>query len=69
MESVLKDFTKKCRYLRNYSYCERLRKFGLMLQERHVERYKILYLRKILIRRVLDLGVRAIEESRMGPIF
>ena len=33
MESVLKDYTKKCKEIRNETYEVRLRKFGLMSQE------------------------------------
>ena len=47
---------------------ERLRRFGLMSQERRVERYKMLYLRKMLIGKVPDLRVRVCKESRSGPI-
>ena len=68
MESVLREFTKKGSGLRNKPYNIRLKEFGLMSQERRVERYKILYLRKIMIGKVLDLGVSICANSRNGPI-
>lgn len=67
MESVLRDYTKKCSEVRIYSYSVRLKKFGLMSQERRVERYEILYLRKMLIGKVPDLGVKIGNNSRYGP--
>ena len=68
MESVLRDYTRKCTKLRNESYDVRLKKFELMSQERRVERYKILYIRKMLMGKVPNLGIKVCTDSRYGPI-
>ena len=39
-----------------------------MSQERRVERYKILYLRKMILGKVPNLGISVNYESRNGPI-
>ena len=68
MESVLRAYTKKGIGLWNLPYNERLKKMGLMSQERRVERYKILYLKKMLLGKVPNLGITVNYESRNGPI-
>lgn len=68
MESVLKSFSKYGKGLRNLSYNDRLKCLGLSSQERRVERYKILYMRKMICGVVPNVGCSIKEDSRYGPI-
>ena len=68
MESILREFMRKGKKMRNKSYQERLAEFGLLSQERRVERYKILYLRMMILGKVPNIGLILRNDTRNGPV-
>ena len=64
---MLRSYSKCVTGLRNESYSERLESLGLQSQERRVERFKVLYIRKMICGIVPNLGVMVVD-SRWGPI-
>ena len=67
IESLFRTFSKKIPALRNLSYWERLKQFKLYLQERRMERYRILYVCKLLRELVPNCGLEfSSKDSRGG---
>ena len=66
MESILRSFSKYGCGLRDIPYYQRLKLMKLSSQERRVERYKILYMRKMICGMVPNLGCVVKEDSRQG---
>ena len=68
METVLRAFTRRVSGLRDEPYCERLKLMQLQSQERRTERYKILYIQKIILGMVLNIGLNIDFTSRQGKV-
>ena len=70
LEATQKSFTKKIRGLSHLHYWTRLNRMGLRSTERRMERYKVMYLYKVLIGEVPNFGVYVNEiSSRRGRLF
>ena len=68
IEKVQSDYTKLVPALKSKSYSERLKIFKLTSMERRFDRYKIFYIRKILLGLVPNMGIkiRRSENHRNG---
>ena len=60
--------TRKMKGMRQYNYWERLQVMKMISTERRTERYKIIYMWKVINGKVPDLGFsfQSLEESRSG---
>ena len=67
-EKPLRLLTRKMRGLKSLNYWERLERLKMISTERRTERYKILYMWKIVNGLVPDLGIQIAteEDSRLG---
>ena len=68
MEGPLRSFIKRVVGLKDLPYCERLARMKLLSVQRRAERYKILYMKKLLFGSVPDLGVEVATgcDTRLG---
>ena len=68
-ESVLQAFTKKAYGLYDINYWERLKILKMTSTQRRIERYKIIYMWKIIQNMVPDIGVRTVRNAtRRGRV-
>ena len=63
IEKVLRDFTRKIPSVKNLSYWERLQELRMNSENRRLERYKIIYVWKILENIVPNPGVMITNEN------
>ena len=69
IEKVLRDFSKRVPGIRGLSYWERLKEMGMNSEQRRLDRYKIIYIWKIMQGLVPNCGLRwTTEEQRRGRI-
>ena len=66
LENPLRSFTRRVDGIRDKPYSERLRALRLYSVERRMERYRVLYIFKMLMGKVPDLGLRSKNTGRAG---
>ena len=68
IETPLRNFTRMIPSIRNLCYSERLRIMKLQSQQRRSERYRILYIRKMILGKVPSLGISVENGTRYGNV-
>ena len=68
MENPLRSFTQRIPSLRLLPYHDRLRILKLQSQQRRSERYRILYMRKMILGLVPNIGISIEKGTRFGDI-
>ena len=65
LEKVQCDFTRLIPEIRNLEYKEKLKQMKMLTVQRRIDRYRILYTRKILLEKVPNPGIqiRNLESS------
>ena len=69
VEKVLRDFSRKIPGIRDMSYWERLKEMGMNSEQRRLERYKVIYIWKIMEGLVPNCGLKwTNSDERRGRI-
>ena len=68
LENLQRSYLSRIPSLKNKDYWERLKDSQMLSQERRLERYKIIYIWKIIEGRVPNCGVTALEHPRHGRL-
>ena len=68
LEKLQSYFTRKIKFENDLNYWERLKSAQMLSQERRMERYKIIYIWKILEGRVPNCGITTTNNERKGRL-
>ena len=68
LENLQRNYLRKLWTMRDKNYWERLKVCQMLSQERRLERYKIIYIWKILEGRVPNCGIETVENLRFGKL-
>ena len=68
IENLQRDFTRKITSVRNLNYWDRIKTLKLKSQQRRLERYRILYIWKILEEKVPNCGISVNHCERKGRL-
>ena len=68
IENLQKNFFNRIPKVKHLNYWEKLKFLKMNSQERRMERYRILYVWKILENKALNCGLESIEHERRGRI-
>ena len=68
LENLQSYFTRKIKFPDDLNYWDRLKSSQMLSQERRMERYKIIYIWKILEGKVPTCGITFVENGRKGRI-
>ena len=68
LEKLQSNFTRRIKFGNDLNYWERLKSAQMISQERRMERYKIIYIWKILEGRVPNCGITAAHNDRKGRL-
>ena len=68
LENLQSYFTRKIKFPDDLNYWDRLKSSQMLSQERRMERYKIIYIWKILEGKVPNCGITFVENGRKGRI-
>ena len=68
LENLQRYYLRKMKSSGDLNYWERLKHFQMLSQERRMQRYKIIYVWKILEGRVPNCGITQTDNLRKGPL-
>ena len=68
IENLQRNYLRRISTMRNSDYWERLKLCQMLSQQRRLERYKIIYIWKILENRVPNCGIESVENLRLGKL-
>lgn len=68
LEALPKTFTKQIPKIAHLNYWQRLKALNMMSQQRRMERYRIIYMWKILEGKVPNFGIEEVESIRHGRL-
>ena len=66
IENLQRNYLRRISSMREFNYWERLKQCQMLSQQRRLERYKILYVWKILERKVPNCGLEMQNNLRLG---